>query len=209
MLLDLRGGPRHLAVAPATVVGSIQAASDTLFGPLRTAACQPCGRAGELEAQLAQLQDDKPPPADDQRSTDPAVGGLPAARRRKQQARAEAAVPARVAADPAPGQAVTLDVGSDGGIVIDSQVLVAGGVVGQVTSVAASASVTLVTGRAALLLSGPWDQLPAPGTGTSTAGLGCLDPLARGAGGDRVETFGSDDELALPGRGSPWAPWRR
>lgn len=205
MLLDLRGGPTDtLRSLTATVVGPIQAASDSLFGPLRTAALRRAD-AGELEAQLAQLQDDnrRLQTTNDQLARQ--LADLPAARAAAEaaQARAEAAVPARaVAADPALGaQAVTLDVGSDDGIVIDSPVLVAGGVVGRVTSVAAStSSVTLVTdpgSAVAVRVRGTSALLQ--GTGDRhAAGLGYLDPLAEVRVGDRVETLGSDDGWPYP-----------
>ncbi len=205
MVLDLRGGPTDSARSfVAAVTGPVQTAADSVVGPLRTAALRRVD-AAELDDRLTALEDEnrRLQAANDQLTRQ--LADVPAAREAAAAARdrADAAVAGRVVgADPAlAAQAVTLDVGSDDGIVVDSPVLVSGGVVGRVTAVAASTSrVSLVTdpgsavaarvGETSALLQGTGDQ--------HAAVLGYLDPLAEVRVGDRVATLGSDDGWPYP-----------
>lgn len=205
MVLDLRGGPTDtLRGVTATAVGPAQAASDALFGPVRAAAVRRVD-AQQLQDQLTDLQDRnrRLQAANDQLVRQ--LDDLPAAKAAATaaQERSDAAVAARVvAADPSLGaHAVTLDAGGDDGVVVDSPVLVAGGVVGRVSAVYPStSSVTLVTdpsssvavrvGGSSALMQGTGDR--------HSAVLGYLDPLAEVRVGQQVQTLGSDDGWPYP-----------
>lgn len=205
MLLDLRGGPTDLLrSAGALLGGPVQTASDAVFGPLRTAEF----RRDDVEAlrqevaalaeanQRLQTRNDL---LDQELADEPEQWAAVARADR----RLEAAVAGQVvAADPALGSAaVTLDVGADDGVVADSPVLVAGGLVGRVVEVSAStSSVQLVTDPDSSVAVRVGDLTAlAQGTGDRrSVRLDHLDPLADVGVGQPVVTMGSDDGWPYP-----------
>lgn len=205
MLLDLRGGPTDLLrSAGAAIGGPLQSASDAAFGPLRTGEFRRAD-AERLAMQVAALEEANRRLALENDILAEAATAAQGSRQADEwaQQRAESAVAARVvAADPALGAAaVTIDAGSDQGVVSDSPVLVAGGLAGRVTAVSRSTS-------SVLLVADPGSSVAArvgghsalvQGTGDPhSARLAYLDPLAAVEVGQKVTTMGSDDGWPYP-----------
>ncbi len=205
MLLDLRGGPTDaLRSAGAVVGGPLQSLTDSVLGPVRTGEFRRADTQA-LQQQVADLEEanrrlqaqsdilaEQLADAPEQRAAASAA-----------QRRVESAVAARVvAADPGLGSAaVTIDVGSADGVVVDSPVLVAGGLVGRVVTTApTTATVLLVTdpGSSVAVRVGA-DSALAQGTGDRhSVTLGYLDPLVPVEVGQKVVTQGSDDDWPYP-----------
>ncbi len=205
MLLDLRGGPTDLLrSAGAAVGGPLQAVSDAAFGPLRTGEFRRAD-AEQLQRQVAQLAESnrRLQLENDVLAEQVADNPQSSAAAKRAQEQAESAVAAQVvAADPALGvAAVTIDAGADDGVVIDSPVLVAGGLVGRVTATSPStSSVLLVTDPGSSVAARVTDNSAlVQGVGDRrSADLDYLDPLAEVQVGQTVTTMGSDDGWPYP-----------
>ncbi len=204
MLLDLRSGPTDLLRSLGQAVGGpLQEGAGAVLGPVR---------AGEFRrADLESLQQEVDRLRDENRRTAVRADLLAeklqeldgaAEARRDADRMARGAVTARVvAAAPGPASAaVTLDVGSGDGIVVDAPVLVSGGLIGKVADVGpATSTVRLVTdpgsdvagriGEHAVLVRGE---------GGDSARLDHLDPLAPVEVGQRIVTLGSADGWPYP-----------
>ena len=205
MLLDLRGGPTDLLrTVGAAVGGPLQAASDAVFGPMRTGEFRR-GDVEQLRDEVARLSDSNRRLQAENDILSRELATAPAGEQAERAAaqRVEAAVAARVvAADPAVGAAaVTLDAGSDDGVVVDSPVLVAGGLVGRVTDVNPTTSSVLLIADPGSAVAVRLDDLTAlvQGSGDRRAArLDHLDPLADVRVGQKVVTMGSDDGWPYP-----------
>lgn len=205
MLLDLRGGPTDtLRGIGATIGGPLQAMAESAFGPLRTGEFRRAD-AEELGRQVEALQDaNRRLTLENDILAEAATAAVGSERAlRWAQERSESAMTARVvAADPAlDAGAVTIDIGAQDGVVPDSAVLVAGGLVGRVTSVTpTTSSVLLVTDPASSVAArvGPHAALLQGSGDPHGAHLSHLDPLAEVAVGQRVTTLGSDDGWPYP-----------
>lgn len=205
MLLDLRGGPTDLLRSVGAVVGGpVQSAADQVFGPLRTGEFRR-DDVEELRQEVDSLVEanQRLQASNDLLSQELADVPERRAAERDASRRVEGAITAQVvAADPALGTAaVTLDVGADDGIVVDSPVLVAGGLVGRVIDVSVStSSVLLVTDPDSAVAVRVADLTAlAQGTGDRrSVRLDHLDPLADVRVGQPVVTMGSDDGWPYP-----------
>lgn len=205
MLVDLRGGPTDaLRVIGGWVGGPLQSAADAVFGPVRSAEFRR-GDIEQLRADVADLTERNQRLQTENDLLSQELHDAPADRAAAAEAqrRVESALVARtVAADPALGSgAVTIDAGAEDGVVLDSPVLVAGGLVGRVVRTAPSTSeVLLVTDPASSVAVRMGDQgALVRGTGDRHAArLDFVDPLAPVEVGRRVVTMGSDDGWPYP-----------